>query len=90
MRATHTINYTKTPAWEEEVLKLTEGRGVDLVVEIGGSSTMEQSLSSIKRGGVVSMVGFLSESKATNLIPSIIFGGKKRKLSYTCKGFTEN
>ncbi len=34
MGATHTINYRKTPDWEEEVLKLTQGRGVDLVIEI--------------------------------------------------------
>lgn len=31
-----TINYKTTPDWEVEVLKITKGRGVDHVVEVGG------------------------------------------------------
>jgi len=74
--ATHTINYAESPNWENVVLQLTAGKGVDHVVEIAGSSTMEQSLACTKRGGLVSLVGFLTESKAVDLIPSILFGGK--------------
>lgn len=31
-----TVNYAKNPEWHEEVLRLTDGVGVDLVVEVGG------------------------------------------------------
>lgn len=74
--ASHTINYATTPAWEKEVLRLTGGKGVDHVIEVAGSSTIEQSLQSTKRGGLISLVGFLTDSKPVDLIPSIIFGGK--------------
>lgn len=74
--ATHTINYATKPDWEKEVLRLTGGKGVDHVVEVAGSSTIEQSLESTKRGGLISLVGFLTDSKPVDLIPSTIFGGK--------------
>jgi NADPH:quinone reductase-like Zn-dependent oxidoreductase len=35
--ADETVNYARTPEWEAEVKKLTDGRGVDHVVEIGKS-----------------------------------------------------
>ena len=34
--ASDAINYTRTPDWEKEVLRLSGGRGVDCVVEVGG------------------------------------------------------
>ncbi|KAJ1548597.1 hypothetical protein HK405_002140 [Cladochytrium tenue] len=58
--ADHTINYRTTPNWSDEVLKLTGGEGVDLVLENGGPSTMVQSLASLQRGGTISIVGFLA------------------------------
>ncbi len=36
--ATHTINYNTTPDWDKDVLKLTEGRGVDHILEVKTSS----------------------------------------------------
>jgi NADPH:quinone reductase-like Zn-dependent oxidoreductase len=83
--ATHTVNYRTHPNWSEEVLKITEGKGVDLVVEVAGSSTIEQSLASTKHGGLIVLVGFLSESKLTDLVTSIIYGGKT---VYGCFMFT--
>jgi NADPH:quinone reductase-like Zn-dependent oxidoreductase len=74
--AAHLINYRNTPAWDEEVLKITNGRGVDVVVEVAGASTIAQSLNSTRRGGLVALVGFLSESKSEDLIIPIILGGK--------------
>lgn len=32
--ATYTINYNTTPDWDKEVLKLTDGRGVDHILEV--------------------------------------------------------
>ena len=73
---THIINYRTHPDWSAEVLRLTGGRGVDHVVEVGGSSTIEESLLSTRLGGLISMIGFLSEGKKTDLVLGIIFGAK--------------
>ncbi|KAL7815922.1 hypothetical protein V8C44DRAFT_323380 [Trichoderma aethiopicum] len=58
--ASHTINYKQNPSWEQQVLDLTGGLGVDIVVEQGGAQTLFQSVQSVKRGGQISQVGFLS------------------------------
>ncbi|KAG9913164.1 NAD(P)-binding protein, partial [Aureobasidium melanogenum] len=57
--AHHTINY-KTTDWAKEAQKLTSGRGVDYIIENGGSGTIKQSLDAIAMGGIISVVGFLS------------------------------
>ncbi|KAF7334917.1 Zinc-type alcohol dehydrogenase-like protein [Mycena venus] len=38
--AKHVINYKTTPAWDKEVLRLTNGRGVDRVIEVAGNVTL--------------------------------------------------
>jgi NADPH:quinone reductase-like Zn-dependent oxidoreductase len=59
--ADHTINYRSTPEWDAEVLKLTHKRGVDHVVEVGGSGTLARSLNAVRQGGHVHLIGVLSE-----------------------------
>lgn len=54
------INYKTTPNWEEAVWTLTEGRGVDHVVEVGGSETLSQSLRAIRYGGRIALIGVLT------------------------------
>ena len=51
----HVINYRTTPEWQDEVRKLTSGRGVDQVVEVAG--TLERSLKAVAYGGAVSLIG---------------------------------
>ncbi len=58
--ATDTVNYRSTPEWDKEVQRLTGGRGVDHVVEVGGPGTLPRSLRSVRRGGEVSVIGLLS------------------------------
>lgn len=36
--ATHVVNYRKTPDWAAEVMKITNGKGVDYIIEIDASS----------------------------------------------------
>ena len=70
-----TINYSKTTEWHEKVLELTQGAGVDLIIEVGGSSTLLKSLKCTRRGGTVSQVGYLSKEvfeDAEELLPTII------------------
>ncbi|TFL05146.1 alcohol dehydrogenase superfamily protein [Pterulicium gracile] len=61
--ATHLINYNKTPNWDEEVLRITKGKGVDHVIEVGGAGTLERSLKSVKIGGSVDIIGIISASE---------------------------
>lgn len=54
------INYKQKPDWSTEVRELTGGNGVDLVVEVGGAGTLEQSLRSVRMGGMICLIGNLA------------------------------
>ncbi|MEX1153131.1 NAD(P)-dependent alcohol dehydrogenase [Parvibaculum sp.] len=54
------INYKSTPDWAMEARKLTGGRGVDHVVEVGGADTFPQSIMAARVGGHVGVIGILS------------------------------
>jgi NADPH:quinone reductase-like Zn-dependent oxidoreductase len=54
------INYKTTEDWDRAVLDLTEKRGVDHVIEVGGSGTMQKSVNAVKMGGDVSVIGVLA------------------------------
>ncbi len=58
--ATDVINYKTTEDWDKKVLELTEKRGVDTVVEVGGSGTMQRSVNAVKVGGHVAVIGVLA------------------------------
>src|SRR5262249_40360548 len=58
--ASETVNYVTTPDWAERVLELTDGTGVDHVVEVGGLGTMERSFKATRPGGRVSLIGVLT------------------------------
>lgn len=58
--AWQTLNYRQTPAWGKAVQVLTDGRGVDHVVEVGGAGTLAQSLEAVRIGGTISVIGVLS------------------------------
>jgi len=60
--AMHVINYKTNPNWHEEVLKLTDNRGVDRVVEVVGNATLGQSVSSSKMGGSIDIIGHLGSA----------------------------
>jgi NADPH:quinone reductase-like Zn-dependent oxidoreductase len=59
--ADEVVNYRDNPEWGEQVRTLTDGRGVDRVVEVGGPATIDQSLRAVASGGEVTLIGFLSE-----------------------------
>jgi NADPH:quinone reductase-like Zn-dependent oxidoreductase len=58
--AWRTINYREVEDWDKQALELTDGRGVDHVVEVGGAGTLARSLSAVRFGGTISMIGVLS------------------------------
>jgi NADPH:quinone reductase-like Zn-dependent oxidoreductase len=53
------INYKTAPNWADKVLEITQGHGADLVVDIGGKSTIEQSIKSVAYEGTVDLLGGL-------------------------------
>lgn len=75
--ADETINYRETPDWGKEILNLTGGRGADLVVDIGGTETIKQSLRAVRSNGVVSLIGNVGGSLAEINLP-IVFMFRKR------------
>jgi len=58
--ADHTLNYRSIPEWGPEVLKLTAGRGVDQVLDLGGPGTLPQSITACRLGGQISLIGTLT------------------------------
>ncbi len=58
--ATDGINYRTHPDWEKEVHRLTNKRGVDHVVEVGGGGTLAKSMASVAAGGHVALIGVLT------------------------------
>ncbi|KAI0538909.1 oxidoreductase [Xylaria digitata] len=63
--ADHTINYKNTPDWDEVVLKLTDGRGADIVLECGGTQTLGKSFRCVAFGGLINAIGYLSGKQDT-------------------------
>lgn len=58
--ASDRVNYANHPEWHKEVRRLTGGRGVDHVIEVGGAGTLERSLGAVRFGGTVHLIGVLS------------------------------
>lgn len=63
--AAELINYRTTPDWEQRVLELTGGEGVDHVVEVAG--TIDKSLGAVRVGGAISLIGALTGSRQADL-----------------------
>ena len=60
------INYKNTPEWNKEVMKVTDGEGVDCVVEVGGAGTLSRSMQSLTQGGKISLIGVLTREGDTS------------------------
>ncbi|MBL0408404.1 NAD(P)-dependent alcohol dehydrogenase [Microvirga aerilata] len=54
------VNYRTFPDWDREILALTDGRGVDKVVDIAGDKTIVKSAAATRKGGDITIVGFVS------------------------------
>ncbi|RYC57285.1 hypothetical protein CHU98_g8927 [Xylaria longipes] len=61
--ADHVLNYREDENWGATAKQLTGGVGVDVVIEVGGSGTLEQSLKAIKFEGIIAVIGFLGGVK---------------------------
>jgi NADPH:quinone reductase-like Zn-dependent oxidoreductase len=75
--ADETINYTRTPEWSAEARRLTGGAGVDLVLEVGGEKTVQQSIASVRAQGTVAIIGGVSGMGGAIPPRSLIFGATR-------------
>ena len=67
------INYAKSPDWTKEVLRLTNGKGADQLLEVVGGVGLNDSAQATKVTGQISVIGFLA-GQTTNLnLMQVIF-----------------
>jgi NADPH:quinone reductase-like Zn-dependent oxidoreductase len=65
------INYKAEPHWGQMARDLTDGRGVDHVIEVGGPATLTQSITACRTGGHIALVGVLTGFVAEVSIPAL-------------------
>ena len=71
--ADHVINYNEELNWWKKVQEITNKKGVDIIVEVGGGKTLEQSLKCSKTGAVIGIIGVLSGGIAELPIGRVIY-----------------
>ena len=57
MGADFAINYRTNPNWSEEVMRLTEHKGANLIIETGGPETLNHSLQASSFNGQIVIIG---------------------------------
>jgi NADPH:quinone reductase-like Zn-dependent oxidoreductase len=60
LRADRLINYRTTPDWDEEVFRLTNGTGADIIFENCDVLTTAKSFNCIRFGGLFNAIGYVS------------------------------
>jgi NADPH:quinone reductase-like Zn-dependent oxidoreductase len=55
-----TVNYRSVPEWQHDVRGLTDGAGVDHVLEVGGRDTLPRAVEALGDGGHITIIGGLS------------------------------
>ncbi|MBA2780410.1 zinc-dependent alcohol dehydrogenase family protein [Billgrantia kenyensis] len=76
--ADHTINYKAEPEWGKKVQALTDGQGVDHVIEVGGPGTLPQSIDAVRIGGHIALIGILTGRGGE--VPTIKLMAKQARL----------
>jgi NADPH:quinone reductase-like Zn-dependent oxidoreductase len=61
-------NYRTNADWDKWAREQTGGRGVDLVVEVGGAGTLERSIKAARHAGRIALIGVLSAGGGVNPI----------------------
>jgi NADPH:quinone reductase-like Zn-dependent oxidoreductase len=69
------INYKEKENWEREVLKMTDMKGADLIIEVGGAGTLAKSIAATRPWGIVSLIGVLAGGESNlSLFPVLMQG----------------
>ncbi|HEX2552128.1 MAG TPA: NAD(P)-dependent alcohol dehydrogenase [Microvirga sp.] len=62
------LNYRTDPDWGRHAREAAGGR-LDLVVDVGGATTLDTSLRAVRPGGTIALVGVLGGAAATITLP---------------------
>ena len=57
------INYKRRTEWQKDVLELTGGAGVNHVLEVGGTGTLQKSIQCVALHGQINIIGVLTGLK---------------------------
>jgi NADPH:quinone reductase-like Zn-dependent oxidoreductase len=66
------LNYKSNPEWSSWVKKQTSGEGADVIVEVGGSGTLNESMKAVRVGGTIAQIGVLSSSEERLTVTSVL------------------
>jgi len=73
MGATAVVNYREDERWGKTIFKLADG-GVDHVIDVGGGSTMKQSIEAAAMGGHIVSIGILGDGRKGEItFPKLFF-----------------
>ncbi len=72
MGATYVINYREDQKWGKTIFGMTGG-GVDHVLDVGGGTTMAQSIEAARIGGRITSIGILDNRKGEVTFPKLFF-----------------
>jgi NADPH:quinone reductase-like Zn-dependent oxidoreductase len=75
--ANHTINYKTTPEWDKEAIRLADGLGAHLVVEVGGAGTLKRSIAAGRWNSTIVMLGGVSGAYGGEIEPYALIRGAK-------------
>jgi NADPH:quinone reductase-like Zn-dependent oxidoreductase len=67
------VNYRTYPDWEKKVLELTDGKGVDVTIDVAGGDGLNKSVLATKAAGVIAQVGFLTGQTTQLQLMPVIF-----------------
>jgi NADPH:quinone reductase-like Zn-dependent oxidoreductase len=69
------INYKEIPDWEKKVAEITNKRGVDHIIEVGGPGTLAKSYKAVAPEGQIALIGVVAGSKGdTNPLTMMMKG----------------
>lgn len=88
--ADETINYRTHENWDKAVIDLTGGRGVDHVVEVGGTGTLARSVKAVRVGGHIALIGALDMTGEFNPIPVFMKGVRVQGIFVGSREMFEN
>jgi NADPH:quinone reductase-like Zn-dependent oxidoreductase len=75
--ASDVIDTAKNPVWDEEARALTQGKGVNHVLEVVGGEYVQRSITASALGGHVAVIGFMESIMATISLGSLMFANVK-------------
>ncbi|HEY0257319.1 MAG TPA: NAD(P)-dependent alcohol dehydrogenase [Candidatus Methylacidiphilales bacterium] len=70
--AAEVIDVTKSPAWENDVRSLTDGKGVNHILEVVGGESVQHSIQALAWGGHIAVIGFMAGPEATINLPALM------------------